>query len=240
MLRLDREKALSGLPLLERDRELPKLLQYGLQQKHALVCGSPGLGKTRLLLELQRKLITEGTKVLYVPFVQPLHAFLAGLSTRLSVRSATDSSVALRGVLWRTLEENPHTILLDDISEPSVPFYRFFQRLLYVPGITLIGSALYPHAVGALHRVFWNQQAILSLRPLSKQASIELANDAINLFASDLPDAPAFRAQVVEAARGNPGRIVEMCRRAADPAYRNGDRVRFAALSIDSLTRLLS
>ncbi|MFZ0589970.1 MAG: hypothetical protein WAM39_05780 [Bryobacteraceae bacterium] len=128
---------------------------------------------------------------------------------------------------------------LDDISEPSVPFYRFFERVLHVPGITLIGSALHSHAVGALHRIFWNQQTILSLRPLSKQASIELADNVINLFAADLPGKAAFREQVVRTARGIPGRIVEMSMRAADPGYRSGDRVRFAALNIDSLTRLL-
>ncbi|MGH9620860.1 MAG: hypothetical protein ACRD45_14305 [Bryobacteraceae bacterium] len=227
------------MPLLERERELSKLMQSARYGKPALVCGPPGIGKTQLLLELRRSLIAEGMPVIYVPFVQPLHAFLASVAARLSLRGRSDSSVALRGMLWTSLEANPKMILLDGIAEPSLPFYRFFERLLYVPGMALIGSAAQPYATGALHRIFWNQQTILSLRPLSREASAALAGKAIGTFAPDLADS-AFQEQVIQVARGNPGRIVEMCRRAADPAYRDGDRIRFAALSIDSFTRLVS
>ncbi|HTU47470.1 MAG TPA: hypothetical protein VMF91_20575 [Bryobacteraceae bacterium] len=211
-----------------------------MQTKSFLVCGVPGSGKTRLLFEAEEKLVNAGKNVLYIPFVQPLHAFLASLAVRLGFGSTAQSSVVLRGLLWKKLETEPRIILVDDISEASTSFYRFFERLLYHPGFTLIGSALNPHVLGSLHRVFWNQQAIVSLRLLSKAAASSLADVAIRLFVPDLPDAANFRDQVLQAARGNPGRIVGMCMRAADPAYRNGDRVRFAALNIDSFTRLLS
>lgn len=67
-----------------------------------------------------------------------------------------------------------------------------------------------------------------------------LTQQAIELFAPDLSGDGGFQEGVVHVARGNPGRIVEMCRRAASATYRDGKRVRFAALSIDSLTRFLS
>jgi hypothetical protein len=235
----DQGRAYFELPLMEREREFSKLLQSVRQRKPALVCGSPGFGKTRLLLELRRELAAEGESVLYLPFKQPLHAFLASVAAELSLKCRSDSSVALRGVLWNTLGNEPKIILLDDISEPSLPYYRFFERILYVPGMALIGSAVQPHAAGALHRIFWNQQATFSLRPLTKQASTALAEKAIRLFTPDLAGLSTFQEQVIRVARGNPGRIVEMCKRAADPAYRNGDRIRFAALSIDSFTRLV-
>jgi hypothetical protein len=51
---------------------------------------------------------------------------------------------------------------------------------------------------------------------------------------------PDFAERVAHAARGNPGRVIEMCIRAADPAYRGEDNhIRYGALLMDSLTRLL-
>jgi hypothetical protein len=230
---------LFDLPLLEREREFSKLLQSARQKKPALVCGSPGFGKTRLFLELRRELVAEGESLLYMRFKQPLHEFLASLAAELSLKCQSDSSVTLRGVLWKALENEPKIILLDDIAEPSLPYYRFFKRILYVRGMALIGSSVHPYATGALHRVFWNQQTIFSLRPLTREASSTLAEKAIRMFAPDLTGASNFQEQVIHAARGNPGRIVEMCRRVGDPAYRDGDRIRFAALNIDSFTYLV-
>jgi hypothetical protein len=224
---------------MERDRELARLLQSALQRRPMLVCGSPGLGKTRLLLELKQELARRGAKVLYLRFAQPLHTLLIGMAARLSLRPATNSSIALRGLLWKTLKSNPQIILLDDVSEATLPFYRFFEKVLYADGMALIGSAIHPHRLGALHRVFWNQEALITLRALSKQAAADLTEKASQLFTLDLPDIALFQEQVVRVARGNPGRIIDMCSRAADPAYRDGDRLRFAALSIDSFARLV-
>lgn len=232
------DPAFFELPLMEREREFSKLLQAALQRKPALLCGSPGFGKTRLLLELRRDLLSRGEPVLYVPFRQVLHTFLAGMVAELSLKRHSDSSVTLRGVLWKKLESEPTVILLDDIAKPTLPYYRFFERILYVPGMALIGSAVQPHTVGALHRIYWDQQTTFSLHPLGKQAAAALAEKAIRLFTPDLAGS-SLQEQIVEVAGGNPGRIVEMCRRAADPAYRDGDRIRFAALSIDSFARLV-
>jgi hypothetical protein len=234
-----RNPAFFELPLLEREREFSKLLQWTKQKKSVLLCGWRGLGKTRLLWELRRELTADGEEVLYVPVIQPLHAFLAKLAVELALKCNSKSSIALRGVLWDALESSPKVILLDDIEEPSLAYYRFFERILYVPGMVLIGSVVQPHATGALHRIFWNPQTTVSLRPLSRQAAAILVEKAIHLFTPDLAHDSAFQEQVIQAARGNPGRIVEMCRRAADPAYRDGDRIRFAALSMDSFAHLV-
>ena len=59
---------------------------------------------------------------------------------------------------------------------------------------------------------------------------------AARAFIPDAPLDPNLHAQILKAARGNPGRIVQMCRLAADPAYHDGERVRFPALNIDSLS----
>ncbi len=109
-----------------------------------------------------------------------------------------------------------------------------------MPGVTMIGTAVHVHGIGALRRIFWNHQTAVSLRPLTKQGALALTQQATKLLAADLSEDERFQERVAQVARGNPGRIVEMCRRAGNPKYRDGDRVRFAALSIDSLTRFVS
>jgi hypothetical protein len=236
---MDRSTLMSGLPLIGRDRELAKLLQFALARTPALLTGSAGLGRTRLLCELAERLTAESVDSLYVPYVQPLHEFLVSMATRLALPTASDSSVALRGLLWKELEDHPRILLLDDIAEATLQFYRFFERVLYVPGITLIATGTHVYGIGALKRIFWNHQSVVSLRPLTKQGAHILTQQAINLYAADLAEDEGFQERIVRVARGNPGRIVEMCRRAGSAAYRDGGRVRFAALSIDSLTRFV-
>jgi AAA domain (dynein-related subfamily) len=230
---------MSDLPLIERDRELSKLLQGASARTPTLLTGSPGLGRTRLLGELAERLTAENIEPLYVPFVQPLHEFLVSMATRLALRTASDSSVALRGLLWKELNDHPRILLLDDIEEASLQFYRFFERLLYFPDITVIATGAHEYGLGALQRIFWNHQSVVSLRPLTKQGALTLTQQATRLYAADLAEDKSFQEKVVQVARGNPGRIVEMCRRAGSTAYRDGDRLRFAALSIDSLTRFV-
>jgi hypothetical protein len=236
---MDRSKLMSDLPLIERDRELSRLLQCASARTPVLLIGSPGLGRTRLLRELGGRLAAESIDSLYIPFAQPLHAFLVSMATRLAIPTVNDSSVALRGLLWEALEDHPRILLLDDIAGATLQFYRFFERVLYVPGITLIGTAVHIHRIGAFQRIFWNHQSVVSLRPLTKQGAIVLTQRATKLYAADLSEDEGFQERVVHVARGNPGRIVEMCRRAGSATYRDGNRVRFAALSIDSLTRFV-
>jgi hypothetical protein len=145
----------------------------------------------------------------------------------------------MRGLLWKELEDHPRILLLDDVAQATLQFYRFFERVLYVQGLTLIGTGAHVHGIGALQRIFWHHQSVVSLRPLTKQGALILAQQAIKLYAADLSEDEGFQERVVQVARGNPGRIVEMCRRAGSATYRDGNRVRFAALSIDSLTRFV-
>ncbi len=229
----------SELPLIERARELSKLGQFASARTPSLLTGVSGLGKTRLLHELRAGLAAENIHSLYIPFIQPLHTFLISLALCLSIRTVHDSSVALRGLLWKALGDQPHVLLLDDITDATLPFYRFFEKVLYLPGVTVIGTAVDVGGIGALQRVFWNRQTIVSLRPLTRPGALLLTRQATHLFATDLSEDENFQRRVARVARGNPGRIVEMCTRAGKPNYRDNGRIRFAALSIDSLTRLV-
>jgi hypothetical protein len=231
-----RATALRELPLLARDRELSKLEVAVTSCTPALVQGSPGLGKTRLLLELGRRLSNGNAGAVYVRFSQPLHTFLVDLAGALAVSTGSASSIALRGAIWRTLELKPQVIVLDDIRNAGPLFYRFFERIQATTGSVLIGAACEAHGIGSLQRLFWNPQTTLRLHALKKQDADNLISAAIRTFLHDCPISPDFARQVAQAARGNPVRIVDMCIRATDKAYWNRqERIRFGALLIDSL-----
>ncbi len=235
-----RLRALSELPLVGRDREMLKLLNMAAANIPALIHGPPGLGKTRLLLELARRLSVEGAGVVYIRFEQPLHAFLLNLAGQLRLGCASTSSIALRGALWQAFELRPRVILLDDIAEATPPFYRFLERVVAARGNTIIGAANHAYATGAVRRIFWNQQSTVALQSLGKRDASALIESSISAFLSGVSVSPDFAPRVVRAARGNPGRIVEMCIRAADPAYQaEGDHIRFGALVMDSLIGLI-
>ncbi len=237
---IHRLRALSELPLVGRDREMSKLLNMAAAKSPALIYGPPGLGKTRLLLDVARKLSAEGADVAYIRFQQPLHTFLLNLAGQLGLDCASTSSIALRGALWRAFELRPRVILLDDIAEATPPFYRFLERVVATKGNSIIGAANHAYAVGALKHMFWNQQSTVALRNLSRRDADALIESAVAAFLSGGPVSADFPARVARAARGNPGRIVEMCIRAADPAYQaEGDHIRFGALVMDSLTGLI-
>jgi hypothetical protein len=233
-------KALSELPLIGRHREMAKLLRLAAAKTPALIYGARGMGKTRVLFNLRSALSANGTDVLYVRFAQPFHSFLLEIANQLSVECVKTSSISLRGALWKAFGAKPHVILLDDIQEATPPFYRFLQRVLAANGNTIIGAAVHAHAVGALRHIFWNQQAAIPLQSLNQHDAGALIEGAISVFLADIPLPSDFASRVARAARGNPGRIVEMCILAANPTYRAADRhIRFGALVLDSLTRLL-
>jgi hypothetical protein len=231
-----RSRALWQVPLLNRNRQLGRLLDLVHAKAPALVYGSPGLGKTRLLLELRDRCSADGIPVVYVRFQQPLHAFLVEIARRLDLGRESASSISLRGAIWQVLESKPRVILLDDIAEPSAPFYRFFERILAAEGNTIVGASEDARTTGSLQRVFWNPQQNIALQPLNRREAEVLLESAVAAF---LPGSPIFcdvMDRIVRAAHGNPGRIVDMCIRASDPTYRDGhDHIRCGALIMDSL-----
>ena len=201
-----------------------------------LVLGAAGSGKTALL-----RAMAEEEGFIYLPYSKSLHHLLVDLGGALLRAGSFEeqTSIHLKGLLWTALEAKPKAIAIDGIDHASFPTYRFFQRLYFVKDVTLIATARDAVSLGALGRLFRDPRAILHLDPLHPADAGRLFDRAADRFGLRDLEVEDFRHKVLDAAKGNPGQIVEMCRMASNPMYVSGRHIKFAPLRIDAVARFL-
>lgn len=149
------------------------------------------------------------------------------------------SSLHLKGLLWAALGAEPRTLILDGVHGASHRTYRFLQQLYFTPGMAIIAAARSEPDLGVLRRLFWDPRERLYLRPLSSREALRLFDMAAERFGLQHLDLDDFRAKAVHASRGNPGKIVEMCRLASIPQYSSRGRIKFSLIQIETKTRFL-
>lgn len=149
------------------------------------------------------------------------------------------TSVHLKGILWASLEAEPRTIILDGIEGGRFPMYRFLQRLHFAKGMALLAAARDPVSLGTLGRLFWDPRTTVHLRSLNDADATRLFALAAESFRLGDLNLEEFREKVLDAAKGNPGQIIEMCRLASNPMYVSGRHIKFAPLRIDVLMKFL-
>jgi hypothetical protein len=236
------ERTPATLPLIGRRRESRVLAALFLHHSRVLVLGPRGIGKTRLVRETAAAC---GVVPLPANASGPLHAVLDALYRKIDPPPAGGpspprlASQALQARVLRALEASPRWLWIDDPAPAGARLYRFLQRALWIEGCGLVVSAASRAQLGYLGRLVWDPREDLVLHPLGRAASAELLDQAIRAFGLESRGSLAgFRRQVLEAAEGNPGRIVTLCRLAAQPQYWRGRHLLFAPLWIDTLTQL--
>ena len=105
-------------------------------------------------------------------------------------------------------------------------------------GAAIIAAARNYRSLDALGRLFFDPRMVLNVPALTQLESNRLFNELARQLHLAQLDIGEFKRQVLEAARGNPGEIVEMCKLAAQPQYQHGSRIKFAPLRIDALINL--
>jgi energy-coupling factor transporter ATP-binding protein EcfA2 len=149
------------------------------------------------------------------------------------------TSIHLKGILWTSLEAEPRIIVLDGMAGTGFPMYRFLQRLYFAKGMALLASARDPVSLGALGRLFWDPRNTIHLHPLNEVDASHLFDLAVARFDIGHLDIEEFRGRALDAAKGNPGKLIEMCRLASNPMYISGRHIKFAPLWIDVLMRFV-
>ncbi|MGD1094600.1 MAG: ATP-binding protein [Bryobacteraceae bacterium] len=245
-----------ALPLIGRTSEFERLRTSLRKPESLLVLGPAGSGKTALVRAVLADLVN-GEDIIHLKYSASLHQLLIDLARALLqaghwglrrlARPEDDledwlshqTSVHLKGLLWTSLEAQPRTIILDGINRASFPAYRFVQRLYFAKGMAFLATARDAISLGALGRLFWDPRAIIRLQPLSHADALQVFEEAADRFHLRELEIEEFRNKVLEAAKGNPGQIVEMCRMASNPIYISGKHIKFAPLRIDAVARFL-
>lgn len=245
-----------AIPLIGRALEQHRLINAFRSRESLLITGPAGSGKTTLI-DAALKDVHPNRDIIRLTYSSNLHRFLIDLARGLLTTGRDDfgqraragpdterwlaqqTSVHLKGLLWNSLESEPAILILDGVDGASFPMYRFVQRLYFAPGLAMIASARGPASLGALSRLFWDPRRILQLRPLNHAESEQLFTFAVRYFGLEHLDLDDFREKLLEAAVGNPGQIVEMCRMASNPVYLSGKHIKFAPLRIDALMRFI-
>jgi len=227
------------IPIIGRTHELSRLRSALRNRESLLVLGPGGSGKTALLQAMARV-----EDFIYLRYSTSLHHLLVDLAGAVFEAAHPNieqqTSVHLKGLLWAALEAEPRPIAVDGIDRAGFSVYRFFQRLYFVPSVSLIATARDAVSLGALGRLFWDPREILHLHPLHHAEAAHLFNTAADEFGLRDLDIQDFRDKVLASAKGNPGQIVEMCRMASNPMYVSGRHIKFALLRIDAVAKFLA
>jgi ABC-type cobalamin/Fe3+-siderophores transport system ATPase subunit len=246
----------SSFPLIGLASEYQRLLTSLKKRQPLLILGPGGSGKSALISAVLKDL-ARPADVIAIRHSPNLHDLLTDLARSLirtnhaafrnGAKPSGDperwlrqqTSVHLKGVLWKAFEGDPRVIILDGVTDASFPMYRFLQRLYFTKGMALLATARDPVALGELARLFWDPRNTVHLRALKNEEAKQIFELAVKCFNIGHLDIEEFRGRALDAAQGNPGQIIEMCRFASNPMYVSGTHIKFAPLRIDVLMKFL-
>ena len=243
------------LPLVGLAEECERVRGAVEKGQSLLLVGPPGCGKTRVLRSVLRE---SNSRFVYLDATSVQHDLLVAMGQALTDHGhsalrqfvpvgenphrwlASQTSLRLRGILWSALEAEPITITLDHIRGASANTYRFLQRVYYTRGVSMIAVSRRTPDLGFLGRLFFDPRETVTFKALGRRDALRLFDMLARELDLDGLDLDDFRPRVIEAARGNPGQITQMCQLAANPSYQRGQHILFAPLRIDTVTHFLA
>jgi hypothetical protein len=246
--------------LIGRETEMRNLRGALRKRQSQLIWGAVDSGKTSLIANIlaelpgneRRKCIlwSEGAsrRELIEHFVGSL--YLAGDSlvrkkvhadgygeTTLDRWVSAQSASRLRGILFTAAEQGDYRLFLDHLGPFSHAFAQLLKEIMYrtKTPVYLTGYGYSQAQIGFAWSLYWTDEYRIHLGPLSDAAARELIEICIDKFGLGSLDLGEFRDDLLHLSGRLPGSIVEMCKLAADPRYRYGDRVKLKLLHVDYL-----
>lgn len=246
--------------LIGRDREARQLRQALRKRQSQLIWGPADSGKTFLIGHVlaklstherrrcigwagpatRRQLVEHLIRGLYLagdPFVRNKVQADSFDQGTLSRWMAEQSALRLRGILFSATERGDYRVFVDHASPLSQTLAELLKEIVHrtQTPVYLAGRSYSQAEIGYVWSLYWTDEYRLAVRPLSGGAARELLDTCIKRYALNTLDLHGFREELLALSGHLPGAIAKMCKLAADPRYRFGDRVKLKLIHVDYL-----
>ena len=145
------------------------------------------------------------------------------------------TSLRMRGLLYRAAEAGSYCLFLDDVAGLSDAQARIVKELSWMRGtpVYLIARGWTEQELGRAARLYWNDELRLDVGPLELRATRALLEHCIRRYGLARLNLDGFREGILRLSGRLPGAIVRMCARAGDSEYHIGDRIETRLLHVD-------
>ncbi len=244
--------------LVGREKEAERLRTAIGERRGLAVCGPADAGKTALVKQVISRLPKAAAKgCIYAPLRGAPREVLAGLLGQMHARgdalleqrfrsetgrdgefarwAADQTSLRMRGLLYRAAEAGSYCLFLDGVDGLSDAYTRIVKELSWMRGtpVYLLARGWTERELGRAARLYWNDDLRLEVGPLELRATRELLEHCIRRYGLARLNLDGFREGILRMSGRLPGAIVKMCARAGDAQYHFGDRIETRLLHVD-------
>lgn len=243
-----------------REAETGRVLAAIKERQSLLISGPAGIGKTRLLAEVIKRLPREQSKsCIYLAAVTGLRPTLTGLLRNLYAREdptlrrqmradgfrsadfkgwfKAQPSSHLKGTLYRAVESRSYWIFLDQVSVMTAAVAKVVKELVRMRNTPVYLAVRDLKAIDAGHllNLYWSEKHRVCLGPLPGKAARELLDSCVAQFGLSRVNPSVFCPEVLRLSGRVPAAIVQMCALAAEPHYQSESGLKRRLAHLDSL-----
>jgi hypothetical protein len=149
------------------------------------------------------------------------------------------SSLRLRGLLYRAAGAGKYWIFLEDLAPMTHMIARIMKQLMLnqeTPVYAIAGGWTYKE-LGHGAQLYWNDRQRLEVDALPLSSAKELLEWAILRFGLAQFDLDGFREDILQFSGLLPGAILHMCAAASDNRYQFDGRIKTKLLHVDYLMK---
>ena len=233
-----------GSHFVARSSELHQIITNLLQNRHTLITGDRGIGKTRLMQEVI-SLLTGSAHRIGIPDTQlpadkyvtifiespaPLSKFMKRLSSELmrldqlkAVNTMNENELAAVTIKAIATSGRKHILFIDNLDTVTPSHRVFFERLL--EAAVICGGSQSVKQQPILRKIF-DSFTIVAARPLATEESLQLIDCFVEHYRIRALDRNLFRSQILKVSQDNPFQMKALLHAAATKGFLGSSDIR--------------